>query len=88
MMSPRAGNEHQQIVAELTAILVEVIDRKPWMLRLFQLTDGKLLETGRSTIENGTVLESQVVTLGFRLLPGQPRPQIEVTHTGGQRWII
>jgi len=169
MMSPLAGNEHQRIVGELTAILLEVvgrtglatvlpganvsdrvrgweqnyrcpdvvvffndgkavdhgtfwyggpdflaevvspddqtyeklpfyesiatrevlvIDRKPWALVLYQFANGKLIESGRATVQNGAMLASQVVGLSFRLFPGQPRPQIEVTHTGGQRWVI
>jgi len=68
---------------------VLLIDRKPWALVLYQLADGKLLETGRGTVDNGTKLESHVVPLAFRLLAGPSRPQIEVSHTAnGQRWVI
>jgi Uma2 family endonuclease len=68
---------------------VFVVDRKPWALVLYRLTDGKLLEAGRSSVDNGNVLTSEVVPLSFRLLPGQARPQIEVTHTASdQRWVI
>ena len=68
---------------------VLVIDRHPWALVLYQLADGKLLEAGRYTVENGQLLESHVVPVTFRLLTGPNRPQIEVTHAAGhQRWII
>ena len=68
---------------------VLVIDRKPWLLALHRLMDGKLAEAGRSTVENANLLSSEVVPLAFRLLPGEPRPLIEVMHTAsGQRWVI
>jgi Uma2 family endonuclease len=74
---------------EIATREVLVIDRHPWALILYRLTDGKLPETARGTVENGNTLTSEVVPLTFRLLAGQNRPQIEVTHTAdGQRWVI
>lgn len=68
---------------------VLVIDRKPWALVLYRFEGEKLIEAGRGTVKNGDVLTSQIVPLAFRLLPGQPRPQIEFIHTAGdQRWVI
>ncbi|MCE9552707.1 MAG: Uma2 family endonuclease [Planctomycetes bacterium] len=68
---------------------VLVIERRPWTLSLYHLTDGKLVETGRSTLENGVKLCSKVVPLSFRLIAGQTRPQIEVAKIDdGQRWVI
>jgi Uma2 family endonuclease len=68
---------------------VLVIDRHPWALVLYRLTDDKLVEAGRGNLENGATLASEVVPLRFRLLSGQTRPQIELTQTGnGQRWVI
>jgi hypothetical protein len=53
------------------------------------LTDGKLNEVGRSTLDNGLVVPSQGVPLAFQLLPGQKQPKIEVTHgSSGQRWVV
>ena len=37
---------------------VLVIDRRPWTLLLYRLTDGKLIEAGRGTLENGGKLSS------------------------------
>jgi len=68
---------------------VLVIDRRPWALVLYRLTDGKLIEAGRGTVDNAQALASQVVPLSFRLLPGHPRPQIEVMHVeSGKQWMI
>ena len=68
---------------------VLVIERRPWTLLLYRLTDGKLVEAGRSTLENGVTLSSEVVPLSFRLIAGQTRPQIEVAKIdAGQRWVI
>jgi Uma2 family endonuclease len=68
---------------------VLVVDRRPWTLLLYRLTDGKLVEAGRSTLENGANLSSEVVPLSFCLIAGQTRPQIEVAQiNAGQRWVI
>lgn len=68
---------------------VLVIDRRPWTLLLYRLTDGKLVEAGRSTLENGVKLSSEVVPLSFGLIAGQTRPQMEVAKIeDGQRWVI
>ena len=59
-----------------------LIGRDPWALELFRLTGGRLEPV------QGPVA-STVVPLSFRLIPGQPRPRIEVTHHDGvQRWLI
>lgn len=68
---------------------VLVIDRRPWALLLYRLTDGKLVEVGRSTLENSATLPSEVVPLTFRLISGSSRPRIEVTQSAtGQRWDL
>ncbi len=56
MMAPMPNDEHQDLVALLTSILV---------------------------------LSSRMVPLIFRLLPGEPRPQIQVSATTSERtWLI
>lgn len=66
-----------------------VIERRPWTLLLYRLTHGKLVEAGRSTLENGVQLSSEVVPLSFGLFAGQTRPQIEVSQSvAAQRWVI
>jgi Uma2 family endonuclease len=65
-----------------------IIDRDPWRLELYQLQDGELRLAGKSRVDDPTVVPSNVLPLSFRLIPGDSRPQIEVTHRDGvQRWI-
>jgi Uma2 family endonuclease len=68
---------------------VMIIDRDPWCLELYRLEESELRLVGKSRLDESTELTSEVVPLSFRLLPGQPRPQIEVMHRDGiQRWIV
>lgn len=67
-----------------------VIDRKPWRLELFRLTDGELKLVESSVAVGGRPgesLNSEVIPFTWRLLPGTSRPRIEVTCTEtGQTW--
>jgi Uma2 family endonuclease len=64
-----------------------LVDRKPWALELYRLTEGKLVLVGRSTPDDPRTLASEVLPLSFRLVAGDPRPRIEVAHSDGvQRW--
>jgi Uma2 family endonuclease len=66
-----------------------LIDRKPWRLDLYQLRDHALQRVGQSTPETASLLSSSVLPLTFRVLPGQPRPRIEVNRVdGSQNWLI
>ena len=68
---------------------VLIIDRDPWKLELHRHDGARLALVGRSTAESGEVLASAVVPLQFRLVPGQARPRIEVTHPGsGRQWTL
>jgi Uma2 family endonuclease len=66
-----------------------LVDRDPWSLELYHLRDGQLALVGRSRLEQPDVLRSSVLRLTFRLIPGEPRPRIEVCHTdGAQEWVV
>lgn len=66
-----------------------IVDRVPWQLELFRLTDGELVSVGKSSVTDGNVLASEVVPLSFRLVAGATRPQIEARHADGvQSWTI
>ena len=66
-----------------------LIDRKPWALELYRLTDGELKSVGKISPDANQSLTSQVLPISFRLLPGDPRPTIEVTQTEDTRqWLI
>jgi Uma2 family endonuclease len=66
------------------------IDRDPWALELYRLNGGSLDLVGRLVPSDSTeTLRSVVVPTSFRLIPGLPRPQIEITHDdGNQRWLV
>jgi Uma2 family endonuclease len=66
-----------------------IVDRWPWVLRLYRLDENGLGEVGASALERNEVLRSAVVPLQFRLTAAQPRPKIEIIHTKtGQHWIL
>jgi Uma2 family endonuclease len=65
-----------------------LVDRKPWCLELYRRNETDWDLVGKSDAEQSAVLTSAVLPLSFRLIPGSPRPQIEVTQVdGGQAWI-
>jgi Uma2 family endonuclease len=66
-----------------------LVDRDPWELELYRLASGRLELIGRVAPGDVDALASSVVPVSFRLLDGQPRPRIEVTHRDGvQRWLV
>jgi Uma2 family endonuclease len=66
-----------------------LVDRKPWSLELYRLSDGLLKPVGRSVAATSDILTSTVLPVSFRLLPDSPRPRIELTRTDGkQKWLI
>jgi Uma2 family endonuclease len=66
-----------------------LIDRFPWSLELHHLVGDGMELAGRTVPGDGVTLRSSVVPDSFRLVPGNPRPRIEVTHHDGvQRWLV
>ncbi len=66
-----------------------LVDRSPWSLELFRYRNGTLATAGNCTLEQDTVLTSDVLPLTFRLVAADPRPQIEVTRTDGRKqWLV
>jgi len=65
-----------------------LIDRDPWGLELYRLHDGRMELVGQSRLEKADVLQSAVLPVAFRLIPGDARPGIEVSHNDGiQKWV-
>ena len=62
-----------------------LVDRDPWRLELYRLQEGRLVMVGNSGPAEGETLTSRVLPLSFRLVPGTPRPKIEVTHRDSRR---
>jgi Uma2 family endonuclease len=66
-----------------------IVDRKPWRLELYRLTDGQLRLVGTSTAKQPAVLASEVLPLTFALQAGRPRPRIAiVTADGTKDWTV
>jgi Uma2 family endonuclease len=66
-----------------------VIDRQPWQLEIYELIDDQLKLRDTSELSTRNVISSRTVPLTFRLLPGDLRPQIQVSATTGERtWLI
>jgi len=66
-----------------------LLDRDPWTLELFRRQGPEWVLAGTSRPDQPEVLASEVVPLRFRLLPGDPRPLIEVTRAdGSQTWTV
>jgi Uma2 family endonuclease len=66
-----------------------LVGRKPWSLELYRLTDGELKLVGKVSPDLTQSLTSQVLPISLRLVPGEPRPTIEVTQTQDARqWLI
>jgi Uma2 family endonuclease len=66
-----------------------LVDRFPWALELYRLEAGLINLVGSSDPVQSQILTSEILPLTFRLIPGEPRPRIEVAHSHGvQRWTI
>jgi hypothetical protein len=73
--------------SSLGVVELLVIDREPWTLELYRHQDGQLTKAGQSSLTTPDVLSSQSVGLTFQLLPGEPRPHLQVMHPAtGRRW--
>jgi Uma2 family endonuclease len=65
-----------------------IIDRDPWQLELFRLTEGRLQSAAIATESNALLIQSQVVPITLQLVHGEKRPAIAVTSRDGQSWSI
>ena len=66
-----------------------LIDRNPWQLELFRLTNGRLESASIATETNLHVIESHIVPITLRLTPGKKRPAIIATSGDDSRsWTI
>lgn len=67
-----------------------LVDRHPWAIELYRadLTDWVLV--GCADLQNARdSIASDLLGLTFQLIPGDPRPEIEITRkeTGG-KWLV
>ena len=67
---------------------VLVVTRDPWAVELHRLKGRKLVLAGRSDGTNPAAVASAVLPVTVRLVPGQPRPRVEVAHPAtGRTWL-
>ena len=62
-----------------------VIDRDPWSLELYRLSDGQLQLVGTVHTGDGNSVLSEVVGLSFQLLTGEERPELLVTQPASDK---
>jgi Uma2 family endonuclease len=65
-----------------------IVDRNPWRLELHRRLDDRFLLAGTSSPSDPEPIPSNVLPLSFRLVPGDPRPSIEVLRHDGARWFV
>jgi Uma2 family endonuclease len=65
-----------------------IIDREPWGLELYRLDGNRLGLVGRVDVGAAETLRSEVIPLGFGILPDEERPSIVATHRDGRTWSI
>ena len=64
-----------------------LVSRRPWRLELYRAAGVGWTLVGNSTPTAPVLLASDVLSTTFRLVPGEPRPSIEVTRDdGSQTW--
>jgi len=62
-----------------------IVDRDPWQLELYRLTDSKLVLVGTSSLAEPAWIISETVPLRLRLQPGETRPMIELAQASGDK---
>jgi len=78
-----------EFYAKINTREVLILDRDPWAFELYRLADGKLVLIGVSTPDQPEILNSEVLPLTFRLVPGEGRPTLELARLdGAQTWRI
>jgi Uma2 family endonuclease len=66
-----------------------IVDRDPWGLELFRLSDSELRSIGKSTLDNGQALASESLPITFCLVRDEDRPSILVTRPlDGKTWRV
>ena len=89
IVSPRdKSREKLEFYAKVGTRELLILDRDPWSLELYRLSEETLCPVGPSTLDQPDLLETEVAPLTWQLIPGEERPMVEVIHTAGtQRWL-
>ena len=68
---------------------VLLVDRDPWQLELLRLQGSTLRPAAKVSPGDGMAIESKVLSLRFQLVPGEPRPIIEIAAMDlQQKWTV
>ena len=88
IVSPRdKSREKLEFYAKVGTRELLILDRDPWSLELYRLSEGTLALVGRSTLDQPDLLKTEVAPLTWQIISGEERPMVEVIHTAGtQRW--
>jgi Uma2 family endonuclease len=62
-----------------------LVDRYPWAIELYRGAGEVMNLVGRLEPDADEVLKSEVLPLSFRLIGGEPRPRIKITHHDDDR---
>jgi hypothetical protein len=66
-----------------------IVDRDPWQLELLRSDGESLMSVAKVSPRDTSEISSAVLPLRFRLVPGDPRPKIEVFATQLSRtWTV
>ena len=67
---------------------VLLLDRNPWSLELFRFEGNEMRLAGQVVPDDGQILASAVVPIGFALIQSAPRPKVKIVHNEtGQEWV-
>lgn len=65
-----------------------IVDRDPWAIEVYRLNASALSLVGRTGLDSSTVLDTESVSLRWRLVPGPERPLLEATVPDGSKsWL-
>ena len=89
IVSPRdRSREKLDFYARVGTRELLILDRQPWSLELYRLSESTLTLVGRCTVEQPEPLQTQTVPLQWKLIPGSERPLLELTECGGShQWV-
>lgn len=83
---PLAKRDFYELIGVREFVIVE---RRPWAVELFQLQSDRLVSVGRSDEANGAILDSAVLPVRYRVMPGSTPLRVEVTNLKtNQTWNL
>ncbi|QDV31262.1 hypothetical protein Spb1_32060 [Planctopirus ephydatiae] len=89
VLSPRDGARKKlDFYAQIGTRELLLIDRQPWQLELYQLREGKLIQTASAAIDTGEVT-CETVRLKVSLRSGEARPLLCLgSLQSGEEWTV